>query len=165
MTYTDDTHDRPTDSGAPLPDPAKVLDDGARQTAAAADNTAANAASDAASDAANAAQNATAQGAAAQGAAAQNAAAQGAATPADRHGRTFTEEFRLSGEAVVAKVKELVREGNVRRIAIKNDDGKVLIEIPLTIGVIGTVLLPVWAAVGAIAAMVANLTITVERSA
>lgn len=161
MTYTDDTHDRPTDSGAPLPDPAKVLDDGARQTAAAADNTAANAAS----DAANAAQNATAQGAAAQGAAAQNAAAQGAATPADRHGRTFTEEFRLSGEAVVAKVKELVREGNVRRIAIKNDDGKVLIEIPLTIGVIGTVLLPVWAAVGAIAAMVANLTITVERSA
>lgn len=155
MTYTDDTHDRPTDSGAPLPDPAKVLDDGARQTAAAADNTAANAASDAASDAANAAQNATAQG----------AAAQGAATPADRHGRTFTEEFRLSGEAVVAKVKELVREGNVRRIAIKNDDGKVLIEIPLTIGVIGTVLLPVWAAVGAIAAMVANLTITVERSA
>lgn len=160
MTYTDDTHDRPTDSGAPLPDPAKVLDDGARQTAAAADNTAANAASDAASDAANAAQNATAQGAAAQG-----AAAQGAATPADRHGRTFTEEFRLSGEAVVAKVKELVREGNVRRIAIKNDDGKVLIEIPLTIGVIGTVLLPVWAAVGAIAAMVANLTITVERSA
>ncbi len=155
MTYTDDTHDRPTDSGAPLPDPAKVLDDGARQTAAAADNTAANAAADAASDAANAAQNAAAQG----------AAAQGAATPADRHGRTFTEEFRLSGEAVVAKVKELVREGNVRRIAIKNDDGKVLIEIPLTIGVIGTVLLPVWAAVGAIAAMVANLTITVERSA
>lgn len=156
MTYTDDTHDRPTDSGAPLPDPAKVLDDGTRQTATAADNTAANAAS----DAANAAQNATAQDAAAQG-----AAAQGAATPADRHGRTFTEEFRLSGEAVVAKVKELVREGNVRRIAIKNDDGKVLIEIPLTIGVIGTVLLPVWAAVGAIAAMVANLTITVERSA
>lgn len=155
MTYTDDTHDRPTDSGAPLPDPAKVLDDGTRQTATAADNTAANAAADAASDAANAAQNAAAQG----------AAAQGAATPADRHGRTFTEEFRLSGEAVVAKVKELVREGNVRRIAIKNDDGKVLIEIPLTIGVIGTVLLPVWAAVGAIAAMVANLTITVERSA
>lgn len=146
MTYTDDTHDRPTDSGAPLPDPAKVLDDGTRQTATAADNTAANAASDAAN-------------------AAQNAAAQGSATPADRHGRTFTEEFRLSGEAVVAKVKELVREGNVRRIAIKNDDGKVLIEIPLTIGVIGTVLLPVWAAVGAIAAMVANLTITVERSA
>lgn len=80
-----------------------------------------------------------------------------------KSGRTTTEEFRLSGEAVVSKVKELVREGNVRRIAIKNDDGKTLIEIPLTLGVIGTVLLPVWAALGAIAAMVANLTITVER--
>ncbi|HRN19034.1 MAG: DUF4342 domain-containing protein [Trueperaceae bacterium] len=80
-----------------------------------------------------------------------------------RDGRTTTEEFRVSGEAVVSKVKELVREGNVRRIVIKNDDGKALIEIPLTIGVIGTVLLPVWAAVGAIAAMVAHLTISVER--
>jgi len=80
-----------------------------------------------------------------------------------KDGRTTTEEFRVSGEAVVSKVKELVREGNVRRIVIKNDDGKALIEIPLTIGVIGTVLLPVWAAVGAIAAMVAHLTITVER--
>ena len=73
------------------------------------------------------------------------------------------EEFRVSGEAVLAKVKELVREGNVRRITIKNDEGRTLIEIPLTIGVIGTVLLPVWAAIGAIAALVANLTIAVER--
>lgn len=77
--------------------------------------------------------------------------------------RTFTEEFKVSGEAVVSKVKELVREGNVRRISIKNDEGRTLVEIPLTIGVIGTVLLPVWAAIGAIAALVANLTITVER--
>lgn len=77
--------------------------------------------------------------------------------------RTAREEFRVSGEAVVAKVKELVREGNVRRIAIKNDEGRVLLEIPLTIGVIGTVLLPVWAALGAMAALVANLTIAVER--
>jgi hypothetical protein len=80
-------------------------------------------------------------------------------------GRTVTEEFRVSGEAVVAKVKELVREGNVRRITIKNDDGKVLVEIPLTIGLIGTALLPVWAAIGAIAALVANLTISVEKVA
>lgn len=78
-------------------------------------------------------------------------------------GRTVHEEFRVSGEAVVSKVKELVREGNVRRITIKNDEGKVLIEIPLTIGVIGTVLLPVWAAISAIAALVANLTISVEK--
>ncbi|MEJ2667605.1 MAG: DUF4342 domain-containing protein [Deinococcales bacterium] len=75
----------------------------------------------------------------------------------------FTEEFKVSGEAVVSKIKELVREGNVRRITIKNEDGHTLIEIPLTIGVIGTVLLPVWAAIGAIAALVANLTIAVER--
>jgi hypothetical protein len=77
--------------------------------------------------------------------------------------RTFSEEFRVSGEAVLAKVKELVREGNVRRITIKNEEGRTLIEIPLTIGVIGTVLLPVWAAIGAVAALVANLTIGVER--
>ncbi|MFN2321699.1 MAG: DUF4342 domain-containing protein [Trueperaceae bacterium] len=77
--------------------------------------------------------------------------------------RTAREEFRVSGEAVVAKVKELVREGNVRRIIIKNDDGRVLLEVPLTIGVIGTVLLPVWAALGAMAALVANLTLAVER--
>ena len=80
-------------------------------------------------------------------------------------GRTVTEEFRVSGEAVVSKVKELVREGNVRRITIKNDEGKVLIEIPLTIGVVGAVLLPVWAAISAIAALVANLTISVEKVA
>jgi len=85
------------------------------------------------------------------------------ATPGDKQEKTFTEEFRVSGEAVVSKVKELLREGNVRRITIKNDEGKTLIEIPLTIGVIGTVLLPVWAAIGAIAALVANLTIAVER--
>ncbi len=73
------------------------------------------------------------------------------------------EEFRVSGEMMVAKVKELVREGNVRRITIKNEEGRTLIEIPLTIGVIGTVLLPVWAAIGAIAALAANLTLAVER--
>jgi hypothetical protein len=73
------------------------------------------------------------------------------------------EEFRVSGEAVLAKVKELVREGNVRRITIKNEEGRTLIEIPLTIGVIGTVVLPVWAAIGAIAALAANLTLAVER--
>jgi hypothetical protein len=73
------------------------------------------------------------------------------------------EEFRVSGEAVVSKIKELVREGNVRRITIKNEEGRTLIEIPLTIGVIGTVLLPVWAAIGAIAALAANLTLAVER--
>ncbi len=73
------------------------------------------------------------------------------------------EEFRVTGEAVVAKVKELVREGNIRRIILKNEQGEVLIEIPLTLGVVGALLLPVWAAIGAIAAMAANLTVLVER--
>jgi hypothetical protein len=82
-----------------------------------------------------------------------------------REGGDHVEEFRVSGEAVVAKVKELVREGNVRRITIKNEEGRTLIEIPLTIGVIGTILLPVWAAIGAIAALAANLTLAVERRA
>lgn len=85
------------------------------------------------------------------------------ATKQTHHGDSFTEEFKVSGEAVVSKIKELVREGNVRRIIIKNEEGSTLIEIPLTIGVIGTVLLPVWAAIGAIAALAANLTIAVER--
>jgi len=90
---------------------------------------------------------------------------QASADPRSTEGRTFTEEFQVSGERVVAKVKELVREGNVRRITLKNDEGKTLIEIPLTLGVIGTVLLPVWAGIGAIAALVANLTISVEKVA
>ena len=84
---------------------------------------------------------------------------QGSPPPEGGH----VEEFRVSGEAVLTKVKELVREGNVRRITIKNEEGRTLIEIPLTIGVIGTILLPVWAAIGAIAALAANLTLAVER--
>ncbi len=79
------------------------------------------------------------------------------------HKRTYTEEFKVSGEAVVGKVKELIREGNVRRITIKNEEGKTLLEIPLTVGVVGAVLLPVWAAIGAVAALVANLSIVVVR--
>ena len=82
---------------------------------------------------------------------------------ADDRRKHYTEEFRVSGERVLAKVKELVHEGNVRRITIKNDEGRTLIEIPLTLGVIGTVLLPVWAAIGAIAALAANLTLAVDR--
>jgi hypothetical protein len=60
-------------------------------------------------------------------------------------------------------VKELVREGNVRRIKIKNDDGKTLLEIPLTLGVVGVALIPVWVALGAIAALAANYTLEIER--
>ena len=78
-----------------------------------------------------------------------------------REERHETHEVR--GEGLLAKVKELVHEGNVRRIVIKNNDLHTLVEIPVTLGVVGAVLLPVWAAVGAIAAVVTDCTIEVER--
>ena len=74
-----------------------------------------------------------------------------------------TEEFILSGDAVVGKIQELVHQGNIRRIILKNEEGQILIEIPLTLGVVGAVLMPVWAAIGAIAALAANLKIVIER--
>ena len=73
------------------------------------------------------------------------------------------EEFKVTGEEVVKKIKEIVKAGNVRRIIIKNEEEKTLIEVPLTLGVVGAVLLPVWAAIGAIAAIATNLTIVVEK--
>jgi hypothetical protein len=74
------------------------------------------------------------------------------------------EEFEVSGDKVVETVKRIVHEGNIRRITIKGEDGKTLIEIPLTFGVVGAVLLPVWAAIGALAALVARCTIVVEKN-
>ena len=74
-----------------------------------------------------------------------------------------TEEFRITGEELTAKVKELVHEGNIRRLIIRNEAGTTLIEIPLTVGLVGIALLPVWAAVGAIAALATDCTIVVER--
>lgn len=73
------------------------------------------------------------------------------------------EEFKLNGEELLAKVKQLINEGNVRRIIIKDKHDKTLIELPLTIGVVGAVLAPVLAAVGAIAALVTECTLVVER--
>lgn len=74
-----------------------------------------------------------------------------------------SEEYEVRGEDLLSRVKELVREGNVRRITIRSTEGNTLIEIPLAIGVAGALLLPVWAAVGAVAALVADCTIKVER--
>jgi hypothetical protein len=74
-----------------------------------------------------------------------------------------TEEFTLNGDEVVAKVKELVHQGNIRRIIIKNEDGRTMLEVPLTIGLIGAALLPVFAAIGAAAALATRCTIVVER--
>lgn len=74
------------------------------------------------------------------------------------------EEFKVKGEELVEKVKQLIHEGNVRRLIIKDESGKVYLEIPLTFGVIGALVAPMLAAVGAIAAMVADLKIEVVRN-
>jgi hypothetical protein len=74
-----------------------------------------------------------------------------------------TEEFTVNGEELLAKVKKLINEGNIRRIIIKDEAGKTIVELPLTIGVVGALLAPVLAAVGAIAALVTKCTIIVER--
>jgi Domain of unknown function (DUF4342) len=76
---------------------------------------------------------------------------------------TTTEEHKVPGEKLVDRVKELVKEGNARRIIVKNEDGHTLIEIPLTMGVVGAVLLPVWVALGAIAALAKHYTVVVEK--
>ena len=75
-----------------------------------------------------------------------------------------TEEYSVSGDSLVAKVKELVHEGNVRRVIIKNEEGETLIEVPLTLGVVGILFLPTLAAIGAIAALVTDCTLVVEKT-
>jgi hypothetical protein len=84
-------------------------------------------------------------------------------TPTAEAGAPRTEEFHVSGEELLSKIRELIHEGNVRRLVIRNPEGQTLAEFPLTAGVLGAVLLPVWAAIGAIAALAADLTIVVER--
>lgn len=74
------------------------------------------------------------------------------------------ESFRINGDSLVKKVKELIKEGNVRKITIKDKDEKELIVFPLTIGVVGAVVAPVLAAVGAVAALIGECTISVERT-
>ncbi len=75
-----------------------------------------------------------------------------------------TEEFRVNGEELLARVKKLVHEGNIRRIIIKNKDGAEVIEIPLTVGVVGALLVPTLATVGAIAALLTEATVVVEKT-
>lgn len=77
--------------------------------------------------------------------------------------KTYTEEFQVSGEELLAKIKELVHEGNIRRVIIRNEKGNTLIDIPLTFGVVGAFLAPQLAAIGAIAALFTNGTILVEK--
>jgi hypothetical protein len=72
-------------------------------------------------------------------------------------------EFKVKGEDLLNKIRELIHEGNVSRIIIKDETGKTFIEIPVTVGVLGAVLAPVLAAVGTLAALAANFTIEVIR--
>jgi hypothetical protein len=74
-----------------------------------------------------------------------------------------TEEFKLNGDEILNKLKELLHQGNIRRIILKDESGKTFMEIPLTVGVVGAIVIPVWAAIGAIAALVSKLTIVVEK--
>ncbi len=73
-------------------------------------------------------------------------------------------EFKVKGEELVEKVKQLLHEGNIRRIIVKGEDWKVYLEIPVTFGVVGVLLAPTVAALGAIAAMVANLKLEVVKT-
>lgn len=77
--------------------------------------------------------------------------------------KTRTEEFVIDGDKVVAEVKKLVHEGNIRSVTLKNEKGETLLEIPMTAAVIGAALLPILAAVGALAAMIAKFRIVVEK--
>ena len=77
--------------------------------------------------------------------------------------KTRTEVFSIKGEDLISTVKNLVHEGNIRRIAIENKDGRTLLEVPLTLGVVGVLLQPTLAALGALAAIVTECKIVVER--
>ena len=76
---------------------------------------------------------------------------------------TKKESFSINGEQLLKKVKDLINEGNIRKITIIDKHGKELMSFPLTVGVVGAVLAPVLAAVGALAALVGECTITVEK--
>ena len=84
-------------------------------------------------------------------------------TEEKKQNKSRSEEFNFNGTDVVEKIKELIHQGNIRRIILKNEQGSTLIEIPLTLGLVGMALAPVLAAIGAIAALVAKLTIIVEK--
>lgn len=75
-----------------------------------------------------------------------------------------TEEFKIDGGALLDKIKDLIHQGNIRRLTLKNEDGRTLMEIPLTVGVVGVALLPIFAAVGAVAAVATRLTLVVEKT-
>ena len=76
-----------------------------------------------------------------------------------------TEEFKVDGEKLIAKIKEVIHEGNIRKIIIKDKEGKTVMEIPMTFGIVGALLAPQLAAIGAVAALLTEATIVVEKNA
>lgn len=81
----------------------------------------------------------------------------------NRLGKTFTEEFNVAAKDLVSKIEDLIREGNVTHIIVKNEQGRVLLELPATVFVVGAILAPWMAALGAIAALATNCKVVVER--
>ena len=85
-------------------------------------------------------------------------------TPPQSGSAPRVDEFSVTGDQVLEFLKKILHEGNIRRVVLRDESGKTLLEIPVTIGVVGVILLPVWAAIGAAAALVAKMTIVIERS-
>jgi len=81
----------------------------------------------------------------------------------EEHHNSYRETFRVSGDEIASKIKEIIKEGNARRIIIKNDKDETIMEFPLTIGAIGILLVPIYAAVGTLAALAMDYTIIVEK--
>jgi hypothetical protein len=77
--------------------------------------------------------------------------------------QSYHESFRVSGDEISAKIKEIIKGGNARRIIIKNDKDDTIMEFPLTVGAIGILLAPIYAAVGTLAALAMDYTIVVEK--
>ena len=74
-----------------------------------------------------------------------------------------TEEFKINGEDLIAKIKEIIKQGNAKKITIRDKDGNEVLSFPVTVGVAGIVLAPIFAAVGAIAALATECTIVIDR--
>lgn len=85
-------------------------------------------------------------------------------TPPQAGQAPHVDEFSVTGDQVLEFLKKILHEGNIRRIVLRDESGKTLLEIPVTIGVVGVILLPAWAAIGAVAALVAKMTIVIERT-
>lgn len=77
--------------------------------------------------------------------------------------KSYRESFKVSGDEIMSKIKEIIREGNARRIIIKNDKDETIMEFPLTVGALGVVLAPIFAAVGTLTALATKCTIIVEK--